>query len=426
MSLAENMRTKIAIGTVGCKLNQSETELITRRLTEAGYQVVTSVDEADIYVLNTCTVTHIADSKSRHMLRLAHRRNPEAQLVAIGCYAERASQELAQIEGVKLVLGNMGKTQLVKQLHESIYFKQPCSSNTQSDYFNDGSRTRAFIKIQDGCRNYCSYCIVPLVRNTELSVPTGTIIAEVNHRVDSGCQEIVLTGTKIGVYYDNGIDLVGLITRVLEETTVERVRLSSLQPQEISPRLLGLWQNGRLCRHFHLSLQSGSDHELRRMRRMYSVADYVKAVGLIREIIPEVAITTDVIVGFPGETEREFQETYNLCQQIGFSRIHVFQYSIRSQTEAANMLYKVTARVKKERSQQMLMLAKQSTYDYTRKFIGETTIGLWEKKSGNTWSGLTDNYIRIFTRSKRDLTNKLLTVELVEIYRDGMWGRLED
>ncbi|GAI26273.1 unnamed protein product, partial [marine sediment metagenome] len=269
-------------------------------MAEAGYELVPSAEKADVYILNTCTVTHIADRKSRHLLRQARRQNPDARLVAIGCYAERSPQELAQIDGVDLVIGNEQKPHLLRRLQESEYLGSPLSTRMSHHY--NGCRTRAFIKVQDGCHNFCSYCIVPLVRRREESTPVDKIVAEVRQRVADGGKEVVLTGTEIGSYGGEGVNLKGLLERILAETDITRLRLSSLQPQEISPELINLWQDSRLCPHFHLSLQSGSDTVLGRMKRRYTIADYERAVALIRGAVPEAAITTDIIAGFPGET----------------------------------------------------------------------------------------------------------------------------
>jgi len=267
-----NQSTKVALDSLGCKLNQAETELFARQLAEAGYELVPSVEEADVYVLNTCTVTHIADRKSRHLLRLAHRRNPDARLVAIGCYVERSPQELAQIAGVDLVLGNEEKSHLLRRLQETGFLSPPLSIQAGCHY--NGCRHRAFIKVQDGCHSLCTYCIVPLVRRREESMPVDQVVAEIRQRVIEGAREVVLTGTKIGSYHDNVVNLGGLLKSILAEADVARLRLSSLQPQEISRELLGLWRDSRLCPHFHLSLQSGSDTVLGRMKRRYTCLLY--------------------------------------------------------------------------------------------------------------------------------------------------------
>jgi threonylcarbamoyladenosine tRNA methylthiotransferase MtaB len=404
---------RIALDTVGCKLNQAEIQLLARQFAQAGYRLVPPDEGADVYILNTCTITHVADGKCRHLLRLARRRNPQALVVAVGCYAERARQELAQIDGVDLVLDNSEKQYLLSRLEESGRLSRPLHtqrvSTTHADF-----RTRAFIKVHDGCNNFCSYCIVPLVRGREKSIPLDQVVAEVKYRIAEDYKEVVLTGTEIGSYNYEGVGLKGLLQHILTETEVERLRLSSLQPYKISPEFIGLWRDGRLCRHFHLSLQSGSDAVLSRMKRRYTASDYQRAVALIRDRVPEVAITTDIIVGFPGETETEFEESYELCQQMEFARIHVFPYSPRQGTEAAAMPNQIGDKVKRQRSQRMLALAKESAQNFRRKFLGKTMPVLWEKQKGGIWSGLTDNYIRVYTKSSEDLTNKLLSVKLVE------------
>ena len=419
----EHEVTRVALDSLGCKLNQAETELLAKQFTEAGYRLVSPADGADVYILNTCTVTHIADRKSRHWLRMAHRRNPDALLIATGCYAQRAPQELAQIEGVDLVSGNERKPHLLQLLEESGCLSRPaCIQGSSTSGSHTGFRTRALVKVQDGCNNLCSYCIVPLVRGREKSLPVDQIVAEVRHRIASGYKEVVLTGVKIGSYSYNGVNLRGLLEHILTETDVARLRLSSLQPQEISPELIALWCDERLCRHFHLSLQSGNDSVLRRMKRRYSIGDYRRSVSLIRALVPEAAITTDIIVGFPGETSSEFEQSYKLCQKLGFARIHVFPYSPREGTQASQMPNQVEDRVKKQRSQRMLALAKESAQNFSQQFLGKTMPVLWEKQTDGIWSGHTDNYIRVYTRSNRDLTNKLLPVKLVKLEEMGCGG----
>jgi len=404
---------KVALDTVGCKLNQAETQQLARQFARVGYRLVSAAEGADIYILNTCTVTHVADSKCRRRLKSAHGRNPDGVVVAIGCYAERARQELAQIDGVDLVLDNSEKPHLLPMLEESGYLSLPLRSGEGSTAHAD-FRTRAFIKVHDGCNSFCSYCIVPLVRGREKSVPFAQVIADVKDRVAEGYKEVVLTGTKIGSYNYEGAGLKELLQRILKETDVARLRLSSLQPAEITPQLIGLWRNGRLCRHFHLSLQSGSDGVLVRMNRRYTAGDYQRTVALIRDMVPEVAITTDIIVGFPGETEAEFEESYQLCKQLEFARIHVFPYSPRQGTQAARMPERVGDGVKRQRSQKMLALAEDSAQNFRRRFMDKTMMVLWEKQTDGVWSGLTDNYIRVYTKSSQDLTNKLQPIRLVE------------
>jgi len=411
---------RIALDTLGCKLNQAETESLARELAAAGYTLVKSVDEADLYILNTCTVTHIADRKARNLLRQAHRRNGAARLIAIGCYAERLPQELAGIEGVELVIGNDQKATVLANLPAP---GCPAPSSPGEYHGYDYGRNRSFLKIQDGCRNFCSYCIVPLVRHKVESVPAAQVIAGVKDRIASGAREVVLTGTEIGAYDRDGIGLTGLLKRVLAETGVTRLRLSSLQPQEVSAELLELWEDSRLCPHFHLSLQSGSDSVLRRMKRRYTSADYQQVVALILGKSPDAAITTDVIAGFPGETDGEFEESHDFCRQTGFARIHVFPYSRRPGTEAAAMPDQVSDKVKRERVNKMLVMAGESALNFRQRFLDQTMPVLWEQKSKGVWSGYTANYIKVYARSGQNLTNQLVPVKLDSIYRDGVWGK---
>ena len=254
---------------------------------------------------------------------------------------------------------------------------------------------------------------MPLVRGRQKSLPVAQVVAEVRHRVANGGKEVVLTGTNAGAYDYDGFNLRGLLENILAETNVIRLRLSSLQPQEISPELLGLWGDSRLCPHFHLSLQSGSDQVLNRMKRHYCVSDYQGAVSLIRAQVPDAAITTDIITGFPGETEEEFEGSYNFCREMGFARVHVFPYSPRSGTRAYYLPDQTSEKTRKQRSQKMLALARESTQNFRQRFLGKIRPVLWEKQSDDgVWSGLTDNYIRVHTRSAEDLTNKLLPVRL--------------
>ncbi|MFC1987862.1 tRNA (N(6)-L-threonylcarbamoyladenosine(37)-C(2))-methylthiotransferase MtaB [Chloroflexota bacterium] len=418
---------KVTLDTLGCKLNQAETESLARQFAEGGHQLVSVVDEADVYILNTCTVTHIADAKSRHLLRVAHRRNPDALVVAAGCYAQRVPRELSQVDGVGLVVSNDDKPYLLRLLQK--YDPSGSLTSIGGGFVSNPCpvfRTRTFIRVQDGCNNLCAYCIVPLVRGKEKSLPVDKVVAEVKQRMADGYKEVVLTGTEVGLYNYDGVNLKGLLENILAETNVIRLRLSSIQPQEISPELIELWRDSRLCPHFHLSLQSGSDGVLRRMKRRYSAGDYQEAVSLIRALVPQTAITTDIIVGFPGETDEEFAESYELCQQLQFARVHVFAYSPRPGTEASQLPRQINAKLKKERSQKMLALAEESARNFRQQFSGKIMPVLWEKQSGDgVWSGLTDNYIKVYARSDDDLTNKLLPAKLAEVRGDGVWGEVK-
>ena len=447
MSEVKNVR--VAFYTLGCKLNQAETESLAEQFSEAGYSLVPPSEPADIYIANTCTVTHIADRKSRHWLRLARRRNPEALIVATGCYAQRAPEELTSL--ADLILRNGEKEHLLEVVKEmTVCPQEPCRGAprglpqigrgqvrpVQGQFARGRSaRVRSLIKIQDGCHSPCTYCIVPSVRSHEYSLPAAQIIEEINERMAAGYQEVVLTGTKIGCYKNDGVGLRELVERILGATDIRRLRLSSLQPQELSAEFLALWQDAalsagggsRLCHHLHLAVQSGSGTVLQRMRRRYSLDDYQEAVNSIRQAIADVAITTDVMVGFPGESDEEFEQSYRFCQQAGFANIHVFPFSPRPGTEAAKMPDQVEDRVKKERTQRMLELSRSSQHSFCRQFQGRTVWVLWEKETNpgsGIYSGRTDNYIRVFARSEKPLTNKIASARLVRFCDHGMWGEL--
>jgi threonylcarbamoyladenosine tRNA methylthiotransferase MtaB len=404
---------KIALETLGCKLNQAETETLARQFTQAGHELVTRVEDADIYILNTCTVTHTADSKSRHLISQTRRRNPTTRIVVTGCYADRAPLDLAKLEMVDLITGNEDKMTLLERLKDEGFLINTGSSPFLST--NHTLRTRTFIKIQDGCRNYCAYCIVPYVRRVEKSIPPDEVIRQVKQRVAEDYQEVVLTGTRIGAYDSHGLQLKDLIERILSETRIPRLRLSSLQPQEISLELLGLWRDNRLCPHFHLSLQSGSDSILKRMHRRYTAEEFQKTVTLIRAMVPKVAITTDVIVGFPGETDEEFQASLDLCNRLNFARIHVFPFSPRSGTEAAQMSGQISSKDKKERTRIMLALAEDSLQRFRKQFAGDELDVLWEKQTGQgVWSGVTGNYLRVIKHSDKNISNQIENVKMSE------------
>jgi len=438
---------RVAFYTLGCKLNQAETESLANRFSQAGFQLVAPGDGADIYIANTCTVTHIADRKSRHWLRLARRRNPQALIIATGCCAQRSRQELAPL--ADLVVDNKEKEHLVEIVTSLslptlsfVLERTPlrhCEHSEAISPITTPVRTRSLIKIQDGCHSPCTYCIVPKVRPREYSLPASQIIDEVKQKVAFGYKEVVLTGTKVGSYKDDGTDLRDLVQRILRDTGIERLRLSSLQPSEISPEFLALWQDERLCRHFHLALQSGSETVLRRMRRSYSPDQYQKTINLIKEKIADVAITTDIMVGFPGESDEEFEQSYSFCQQAGFANIHVFPFSPRPETAAAGMPAQIKDKVKRERNRRMLELSRSSRRRFCEQFLDQTMPVLWEREmptsssilgevgtspGSGIYSGLTDNYIRVFAHSEKPLSNEIAPVKLVEFHNQGIWGEV--
>ncbi len=419
------------LDTHGCKLNQADTQALARRFAEAGYEIVGGDrDDADVYVLNTCTVTHVADRKARQAARAHRRRNPNAIIAVTGCYAERAADDLRAMPEIDLVVGNGGKASLVEML-DGIAPSTACAVGDDSPLTPVlRMRSRAMIKIQEGCDQVCAYCIVPKVRGRERSVPPERIVAMANAYVAAGCQEIVLTGTQLGSYgFDlDGIDIAGLASRLLAESAAPRIRISSLQPQDISDELLELWADSRLCPHFHVPLQSGSDATLARMRRRYAAAEFVDAVRRVREAVPNVSITADAIVGFPGETDADFRRTVEVCVEAELSALHVFPYSIRPGTSAAHFGEQVDAQVKSARAAELGGLARELSAAFRARFIGKSRPTLWERATEDAngalaWSGLTDNYIRVRATTDAQLANRITAVRLVSM--EGGWMRAE-
>lgn len=427
--VASKKNIRVAFHTLGCKLNQAETESLVFQFLKDGYQVVSHTDWADVYIVNTCTVTHIADYKSRHALRTAKRRNPLAIIIATGCYAEKDPRELTPL--ADFVIGNKDKVNILEIVNGLTILTDSPKTTSDKGWQNHSNslRVRSLVKIQAGCHTPCSYCIVPTVRGYEHSVPIPVIVEEIERKVALGYQEIVLTGTKIGCYTYKNNGLSELIQCILFQTNIKRIRLSSLQSQEITPQFLSLWHDNRLCRHFHLALQSGSNTVLNRMKREYSVDIYKQTVSMIKEIIPDVAITTDVMVGFPGESEEEFEESYLFCKQTGFAVIHVFPYSIRQGTEAAEMPSQTPDIVKRERVHKMLKLANYCRYNFYKSFSGRVLSVLWEGETNSEsgiYSGLTDNYIRVFTKSEHNIANKITYTKLKEFNGKGMVSDISD
>ena len=424
------MQVKVYIDTHGCKLNQADSQVIAKSFERAGYSVVSNSSVADVHVVNTCTVTRVADKKARQALRRVSKRKPHALLVATGCYAQRDPESLVRIAGLDLVVGNTGKNELVERVREALenkYETNPPEEPSQS-VIRPVSRTRVMVKIQEGCNQICAYCIVPKVRGRERSVHPNDLVGSIAEHVAEGYKEVVLTGTQLGSY---GFDIPGtslkkLLERILMETSVPRLRVSSLQPQEITPDLLDLWANPRLCRHFHVPLQSGSAEVLRRMKRRYIPAQYERQVDQIKTMVPEVGITTDVIVGFPGEPDRAFDETYQLCRRIGFSKIHVFPYSARPGTTAAHFSDQIETKVKEERAEQLLDLSREQGKQFRHGLVGSRQSVLWESRSSvpgaQIWSGFSSNYIRASTVSSSNLRNQISLTDLQHVDGEIVWG----
>ena len=408
-------RPAVAIETHGCKLNQADSSTLESDFVQAGFRVVHPDEPADIYLVNSCTVTHIADRKARHALRAARRRNPNATIVATGCYVQRSPQALQGLTEVDVVVTNTDKEGLAQRLMELRREKPVLRGLNAASQMPSPrvTRTRAIIKIQEGCNQVCAYCIVPRVRGRERSVPPGEVLQRINEHVARGCKEVVLTGTQVGSYgFDlPNTDLSSLLRSILSDADVARLRVSSLQPQEINPGILSLWSDPRLCPHFHLALQSGSDEVLKLMRRRYTARQYMESVEMIREAVSGASITTDVIVGFPSETEAHYQQTYSLCDSLRFAAMHIFPYSLRPGTSAAHLSGRVDAKTRSRRVQEMLSLAHLHSVAFRDRSLGTTRQVLWEASRGSIgtdlWSGLTDNYIRVLAHSHKPLANTL-------------------
>ena len=414
----------VAIETHGCKLNQADSTLLAGQFAQAGYRLVDQKRDADIIVVNTCTVTATADAKARQALRAARRANPHAVVVAAGCYPQRAAEALLRMPEVSLVVGNREKPELVTlaiAARSRQHSGWPDATPIPQSRLGPGTlrRSRVMVKIQEGCDQVCAYCIVPKVRGRERSIPPDELVTTVQRHVANGFQEITLTGTQLGTYgFDlDGTDLPLLLDRLLAETAVPRLRVSSLQAQEITPNLLERWADPRLCPHFHVPLQSGCDATLKAMRRRYDTRTYRRAVNTIRNTVPGASITTDIIVGFPGESGADHEASLSLVNDVSFADCHVFPYSPRPGTTAYHLGGPVDPVEKRRRAAEMAAAAATGFAAYRQGLSGQTRAVLWEtaRPSDNgpaIWSGLTDNYVRVFTQTTDDLANRITPARL--------------
>ena len=416
--------------TLGCKLNLADSEEIARSLQSEGFATVDHICEADAFVLNTCSVTHVADAKSRRLVRSVRRLAPGAKVVVTGCFPQSAGAAAALEIGADLVVGtrDADKAELVQFLQAAVGSSPAAPGAVPAGRPVGSAHARAFVKAQEGCNDVCAFCIVPQTRGREESRSVPRVVAEVQAAVESGAREVVVTGTQLGAW---GRDLAeprkphDLIAGILEGSDVARLRFSSLQPQDISPELLALWQDPRLMPHFHLALQSGSDAVLQRMRRRYSAREFVLAAERVRAVSPDAAITTDVIAGFPGETAQEFEQTLALCRDVGFARLHCFPYSPRTKTAAVRMADQTPPDVRKERMARLGALNRELSTAFRSRFIGTTRPVLWEteqaSEDGARWFGHTDNYIGVYGNAST-ARNHLTPAFLYALYHDGMLG----
>ncbi len=419
--------TAIAYHTLGCKVNQYETEKIREELERAGLVTVPFSSPADAYIINTCSVTSVADGKSRAAVRRALRQNPDAYVIVAGCYAELEPGSIRAIEGVDLVVPNAEKDAIPERLvahfaGSRLQAREEASGRARPEraLARPRVRTRAVVKVQDGCDQFCSYCIVPHARNRKWSRRIDDVVAEVRALAKFGYKEVVLTGIRLG-NYELGSGLPGLIRAVGEIDGIERIRLSSIEPWEVDDALLDAMQSSKVCRHLHIPLQSGDDSVLRRMNRPYTAAQYLQTTARVRQWIPGVGITTDVIVGFPGETEEAFGNTRRVIEEAGFSRLHVFRYSPRERTPAASMPDQIPAEVKKQRAENLIELGADMMRRFAGSMIGETLDVLVEtqSKQAGTLVGFTDNYIETRLPGDSSLKGSILRVRVVGVERDG-------
>jgi threonylcarbamoyladenosine tRNA methylthiotransferase MtaB len=406
---------------LGCKLNQAEIERLAREFTAAGHEVVGALAEADLHVVNSCTVTHLAAHDSRKAAGRAQRRGFAARTVLTGCHASAAE---ARVAGVDLVVTNADKDRLLALVHAAFPDTVPDAEPAIPCAALPFGNTRALVKVEDGCNMRCSFCVIPFTRGAQRSRPLPEIVAEVRDLVRRGHQEIVLTGVQISAYRWRDARLEGLVRALLAETEVPRLRLTSIAPWDLDGRLLDLWSDRRLCRHLHLSLQSGATATLRRMRRPYTAEGYLGLLERVRAEIPGVAVTTDVIVGFPGETAGELGESLATVVAAGFAKVHVFPYSARPGTEAEGMPDQVSPAEKKQRIETMIRAAARAERDFQRAHLGRRETVLWERPKDGMGQGLTDNYLRVVCRDGAALRNRFSQVELTEITDGGIAGRI--
>lgn len=428
---------KVALTTLGCKVNQVETETMEGLFRNHGYEIVDFNQPADFYIINTCSVTHLGERKSRQLIRRANRLNEQAIIAVTGCYAQIASDEISKIEGVRVVIGTQERDKIVELVEQAA--KEDGLFNEVNDImhtrefediplYGTPHRTRAFLKIQDGCCNFCSFCIIPYTRGPIRSRKLTSIKNAVDQLISDDFHEIVLTGIHLGAYgkdfKDEKLSLSDAVETCLTNENLKRLRLGSLESIEISPRLLELIKtNNRFTKHLHLPLQAGSDEILKAMNRHYDTAEFARLIENIRQEIPDIAISTDIIVGFPGETEELFQKSLEFAKSMGFMKMHVFPYSKRTGTPAAKMPDQIDEAVKKQRVHLMQEMADKSAKAFYEKFLNTTLDVLFEQKQDNYTEGLTSNYIRVYVQDKIP-SGEIRPVRLVKLFKDGVLGEL--
>lgn len=432
------MKKVVKFITLGCKVNQYETNAMAQKFIENGYKVIEEISnqeneniKPDICIINTCTVTNMSDRKSRQMLRKMKEENKSAIVVAVGCYAQIAKQELLERPEIDLVLGNNEKVDIVKYLEEYLKEKQKIlevqnvMDSKEFSEFGDttfSEKTRAVIKIQDGCDRFCSYCIIPYARGRVRSRKSESILSEITKIAQKGIKEIVITGIHIASYgkdFKENYKLIDLLEEINKIEGIERIRLGSIEPLLITEEFIErLKKVDKICHHFHLSLQSGCDETLKRMNRRYTTDQFRDIVKILRQAYEDVNLTTDIIVGFPGETEEEFNKTYKFLQEIKFYKMHIFRYSPRKGTKAAAMENQILGNVKEERSKKLIELSNENEYLYNKQYIGREIEVLFEEEKEKTYQGHTQNYIVVHCKTDEKIENEIKKVICQKVYED--------
>lgn len=434
-----NYKKKVKFYTLGCKVNQYETEASMENFANNDYLVLgEDKGPADIYVINTCTVTSLSDSKSRQIIRKSKRENPDSIMVVMGCYPQVSAKEVEDIEGVDIVIGTTERNKIISLVEE--YSKNKKKINIVRDIKKDKDfqpididkikgMTRAYIKVQDGCNRFCSYCIIPYARGNIRSRDPQEVKVEVLKLEKNNYKEVILTGIHIASYGKDLEDfsLVDLIKSISKVEGIERIRLSSVEPRLITKEFLDeVSKISKFTDHFHLSLQSGSNSVLNRMNRKYSREEYLETVNLIRSYYKDAGITTDIIVGFPGESEEEFNDTLNLVEAVKFSRVHVFKYSPRKGTPAAKMSDQIKGDIKSQRSRTLIDLCEKNRLDFEKSFIGKSLPVLVETNKDGLQSGHTTNYIEVAFKSEKDYTNSIIDIEIIDFIDSKLYGKLKE
>lgn len=425
---------KIAIHTLGCKVNSYESEAMIELFKQEGYEEVSFKELADVYVINTCTVTNTGDSKSRQMIRKAIRKNPEAVICVVGCYSQIAPDDIKNIDGVSVVLGTQFRNEivdLVKQFQQDqkqiVKVKDVMRLKTFEDLNIDHfSNTRAFLKIQDGCNNFCTYCIIPYARGRVRSRSPESVLRQAKELVDHGYYEIVLTGIHTAGYGEDLDDysFYDLLVDLIKIKGLKRLRISSIETSQIPDEMIDLIASSHvIVDHLHVPLQSGCDETLKRMNRKYNCETYYQKLSHIKEKIPDIVFTTDVIVGFPGETEEEFEKTYQFIEKVGFTQLHVFPYSPRRGTPAAKMDNQIADTIKHERVNRLIELSHQLNSQYAKSQIGKTLRVLFEKEEDGFFIGHGDNYLLVKVSSDDRLIGQIRDV-IIESYDEILFGRV--